>query len=273
MKGKGDSMLHRNTILTGVCLLLLAACASDQTKPAVKAGAAKSTDKPLITRSFVFFPDSAGDFELYQKYAYPDAPDGVQLTYTAKSLPSAKLDVFVFALGRGPVDDVLQYGDRRMRGEVQAATKAGLYEDLQFTDDTDFPLTMDDGKTLPGKRLRMTLAEHGHKMVSAGYMYYKQLYLVEVRITAPAEAGDALTQAGDAAARTLVPAIHMQNEGGCQDLTVYWDSKNPNTLVTAMSKALEQAKSDGCPAAKEQQTRPKSGEDLMMINYKPEDWQ
>jgi hypothetical protein len=265
-------MLNRTAILAAASLLLLAACASDQTKPAPKAAAAKGTDKPLITRSFVFFPDSAGDFELYQKYAYPDAPDGVQLTYTAKTLPSAKLDIFVFVLGRGPVDQAIQYGDRRMRGEVQAATKAGLYEDLQFTDDTDFPLATDDGKTLPGKRLRMTLAEHGHKMVSAGYMYYKQLYLVEVRITAPAEAGDAFTQVSDAAARTLVPLIHMQNEGGCQDLTVFWDSKDPKGLITAMGKALEQAKSDGCPAAKEEQTQPEAGEDVMTITYKPEDW-
>ncbi|HEY3643838.1 MAG TPA: hypothetical protein VGM16_00755 [Gammaproteobacteria bacterium] len=266
--------MRQYTFGTGMlmALLVLGGCAGNRTKPAPQTPADKGPSKPFVTKSVVFFPDSAGDFELYQKYAYPDAPDGVQLTYTSKTLPSAKLDIFVFVLGRGPADDAVKQGDQRMRGEVQAATKAGVYEDLEFTDDTAFPLTTADGGSLPGRRLRMTLGEHGHKLVSAGYMFYKQLYLVEVRITAPVEAGDILTQVGDAAARTLVPAIHIQNEGGCQDLTVYWDSKDPNGLIAGLKKGMEQAELDGCVGAKEQQVQPKTGEDMMTIAYKPEDW-
>lgn len=197
----------------------------------------------------------------------------MQLTYNSRTLPTAKLDLFVFVLGRAPVDEAVKRGDERMRGEVQAATKAGVYEDLQFTDDTDFPLSTAEGENLPGRRLRMTLGEHGRKLVSAGYMFYKQLYLVEVRITAPAEAGDTLTQVGDDAARRIVPLIHIQNEGGCQDLAISWDGKDPNGLLTGLSKGMEQAKLDGCAGAKGQQARPNADEDVMTITYKPEDWQ
>lgn len=263
----------RKLILTGSALFLLAGCAGQPAKPAQAAGNSAPSGKPLITQSRVFFPDTAGDFELFQKYAYPDAPDGVQITYTSKTLPKAKLDIFVFALGRSPVDQAITMGDQRMRGEVQAATKAGLYQNLQFTDDADFQIPVAKGTALPGRRLRMTLIAGGHNMLSAGYMFYKQLYLVEVRITAPAEAGDTFTQVGDDAARTLVPLIRLQNEGGCQDVTIHWDGKDPNGLLNAMSKSLEQTESDGCPGPKQLQIKPNPGEDMELITYKPEDWQ
>jgi len=263
----------RKSIPTILALCLLVGCAGRPAKPSPAASTPAPSEKPLITQSRVFFPDTVGDFELYQKYVYPDAPDGVQLTYTSKTLPSAKLDIFVFALGRGPADQAVKMGDQRMRGEVQAATKAGLYQNLQFIDDADFQISPADGKPLTGRRLRMTLMDAGHEMVSAGYMFYKQLYLVEVRITALAAAGGTLTQVGDDAARTLVPLIHLQNQGGCQDITVSWDTKDPKGLVDALSKSLEQTKSDGCPAPKEQQTQPGSEEDMEVITYKPEDWQ
>ena len=257
------------SVVTG----LLSGCASDAAKSMPQTPVAKEEHKPFVTKTAVFFPDSVGDFDLYQKYAYPDAPDGVQLTYTSKLLPTAKIDFFVFVLGRGPVDESVKRGDQRMRGEVQAATKAGVYEDMQFIDDTDFQVTAADGKQLPGRRLRMTLGEHGRKMVSAGYMFYKQLYLVELRITAPAEAGDTLTQVGDDAARRIVPLIHMLNEGGCQDLDIAWDGKDPNGLLQGAQQAMDQAKSDGCTGVDGPQAQPKPDEYVMMLTYKPEDWQ
>ena len=266
-------MRIRISIFVASVAVLISGCASDSAKSLPQTPVDNDDHKPFVTKTAVFFPDSTGDFELYQKYAYPDAPDGVQLTYTSKLLPAATLDFFVFVLGRSPVDEAVKRGDQRMRGEVQAATKAGLYEDLQFVDDTDFQVTAADGKQLPGRRLRMTLDDHGRKMVSAGYMFYKQLYLVELRITAPAEAGDTLTQVGDDAARRIVPLIHMLNEGGCQNLEVNWDAKDPNSLLQGMQEAMDQAKSDGCTGVNGPQSQPAPDEHVMMLTYKPEDWQ
>ena len=256
--------------------VLLAACATPANKPQPAAAAGTDAKQPFITRSAIFFPDTTADLELYQKYAYPDAPNGVQITYRSKTLPDARIDFFVFALGRGPQDQGLKIGDERMRAEIQGVAKAGVYSDLVFNDDADFPVTAADGSKLVGRRLLLTMSDHGWPDVSAGYMFYKQLYLMELRITAPAAAGDTLRQVGDQAAQQVVPLIHILSEGGCEHLTINWDpNSGPNGLLAAMQKASdEHVEVEGCPAVTHtpEDFKPKTGEDVLMVNYKPTDW-
>lgn len=259
-----------------VCLVgsILVGCASQAGKPAAVAQSAPKEQQPLITHSAVFFPDSTADLELYQKYAYPDAPNGVQMTYRSKALPDARIDFFVFVLGRGPQAAGLKAGDERMRYEIQAATKAGKYDDLQFTDESDFPVVVQDGSTLLGRRLLLTMNSGGRPLVSAGYVFYHQLYLIELRISDSAKVGDTLKQVGDQAAKQVVPLIHILNEGSCQNVTAYvGDDINPNTLLAAMEEGMKRSEMDGCPPkVTPADLQPKVGEDVMMISYKASDW-
>ncbi|HEX7965342.1 MAG TPA: hypothetical protein VF651_06455 [Gammaproteobacteria bacterium] len=270
-----SSRVIRLACLVGA--LSLAACASQGHKQEAAAapGGEQKSEKPLITRSAVFFPGETADLELYQKYVYPDAPNGVQMTYRSKALPEARIDFFVFVLGRGSQAQGLKAGDERMRYEIQAATKAGKYEDLKFTDESDFPVTEADGSTLPGRRLLLTMNGDGRPLASAGYMFYKQLYLIEIRITDAAKAEDMLRQVGDQAARQVVPLIHILNEGDCQNVTAYvGDNVTPQSLLAAMQDGIKRSEADGCPThdLKPADFQPKEGEDVLMLNYKSEDW-
>lgn len=251
--------------------LLLAACVPPASKPAEPEGAAA-----FISHSAIFFPSETASFELSRKYKYPVAADGVQLTYAYAPLPKAEIDFFVVAAGRGPQDEVLKAGMRRIRGEISAATKAGLYADTVLGDETDATATGADGKTLPGRRLQLSYTLHDAKAVSVAYMFYKQLYFVELRITAPTATGsDALLKAGDLIANEVVPRIHILSEGDCEKVTAHVASDaDPKAVMAAVEQGIAEREAEGCPPVKHQPAdfQPKQGEDAMQLSYTAADW-
>ncbi|MGE5625569.1 MAG: hypothetical protein ACM3ZT_08485 [Bacillota bacterium] len=279
-------------VIVSVCtLLLIAACAAPASRtappppaPPVEDGVQpqaglQENKTPFISKSAVFFPGESADFELVRKYQYPQAMDGVQLTYGYAPLPAAKIDFFVFAAGRAPQDYALKQGMARIRGEISAATKAGLYSDTAFGDESGVSVVSPDGPKLPGGRLQLAYTAHGIPSVSVAYMFYKQLYFVELRLTAPDSVGvDALTKAGDLAAQEIVPRLHMLSEGGCEtiDVDLGDGAADPNSLLKAMSQGVAQREAEGCPPVKEHPPadfEPKPGEGAMLLTYTADDWQ
>lgn len=72
-----------------------------------------------------------------------------------------------------------------------------------------------------GRRQSFGFTREGVRMRSLGYVFYRNLFFFKVRLTAPESAiGEAEFRAlGDAAARTLVPAMDVQNFGDCGTIT------------------------------------------------------
>ena len=244
--------------------------------PATTSG--PQSKEPFISRSAVFFPGETQDFALAQKYKYPDVMDGAQLTYRYEPLPNAKIDFFVFAVGRGPQDYILKQGMARIRGEISGATKAGLYADTVFGDESSVTVTAEDGSKLTGARLQLSYTMHGTPSLSAAYMFYKQLYYVELRISAPDSAGaDALLKAGNLAADEILPRIHMLSEGDCETLSIDMSSMpNPDQVQKSIDQSLALRQAEGCPPSKRDKPedfQPKTGEDMLMLSYTLADWQ
>jgi hypothetical protein len=73
-----------------------------------------------------------------------------------------------------------------------------------------------DGKT-PGRRVLMHFNTKGSPVRSVGYVFYRQMMLVKIRITAAADGipKDAFNLHADLAANAIAPAFEIQNFGNC----------------------------------------------------------
>ncbi len=269
----------RHLIIASSLALLLAGCATQSPRQAA-APTGSADNGPFISRSAVFFPDTAPGFELAAKYKYPDVHEGIQITYRSQDLPAAKLDFFVYVLGRGPEDEAVARGMQDIRQGVDAAQSAGMYKDVKYGDAAAIDAGSGDGRTLHGMKLPLSfiVTKDGGRFLSVGYMFYKQLYLVELRISAPDASGAAVEKVGDQAVATLLPLIRVVSAGACADLTVgvsSQDLQSPNGLLDAVKRASADAAKDNCPNKhlSDADSSPKPGEHVEMLEYSLSDWQ
>lgn len=256
----------RNGISIVFLSFLLVACASTAPKKESPAVA----DEPFISRSIVFFPDHVPGFELSEKYKYPDPAAGVQITYRSITLPGARLDFFVYAIGRVSKDEALKEGMNDIRQGIEAAQSHNMYKDVKLGAETDIDVPSGDGSRLTGRKLTLSFLKGSDSNLSAGYMFYKQLYLVELRISAPESSGTALGQTGDQAVTEIVQKIHILSEGGCEKMTVHVpEDATKSQVVTAVKDGVKLRIGEGCPPMHHnpEDWKPADGEDAEIVTY------
>jgi hypothetical protein len=265
-------------LLSLILSLTLAGCVAPGAQPA-PAGASPSGTQLFISKSAVFFPESAPGFTLASKYQYPDVSAGVQLTYAAATLPQAKLDFFVYAIGRGPQDAALQRGMEDIHLGVDEAQRRGMYSEVVFGTESGIEVPAADGGTLKGRQQPLTFTDKYGSYVSAGYIFYKQLYIIEMRISAPdLLTPEILAKTGDLAVKEIVPLIHVLNKGSCQDVDVAIDTNGPGDfsarMAAATSKAVAERKAEGCPVDADAliTAGPKQGEGVFILEYTAANW-
>ena len=92
-----------------------------------------------------------------------------------------------------------------------------------------------------GQRQIIGYTEKGVAMRTAGYVFYRHLFLFKVRVKAPADQVDAAAfeAMADAAARRLVPAMDVQNFGDCGTMRVSMVPESADKEADVQKNALE----------------------------------
>ncbi|KOR40194.1 hypothetical protein ADT25_20275 [Xanthomonas oryzae] len=213
--------------------------------------------------------------------------------------PELHIDVFVYPAGQRAQAEAIEHGMSAFRKGLAAARTQHTYSRLDELDQSRFVLTSDDApKNIPANavdtrviaaiadaerivgetlQLSMDLSSSGMPLLSNGYLVYKQLNYVKVRVSAAQQAiaqtrFDALA---DQAARALVPAIQVSNIGGCADLTVHLDAKaTPDQGAVAMARQIKTHPGVNCHGSTSQagiEELVKTAE-VIEIAYDPSEW-
>ncbi len=134
------------------------------------------------------------------------------------------------------------------------------------------------GDTLHGQRLQMQMLREGTAYASLGYLFYKQLYLIKVRISVPAGTLDmtAFTTFGDRVVRAIVPRIETVNVGACGTIVLPAGNSAASSEDIAVQLARDSTRvlADNCTAkVKEPELLARHhGDAVLAIHYDADDW-
>lgn len=260
----------RTNLVFTLAVVLVAGCAQ---QPARQAEQQKSGPQSFIDRSAIFYPRSGDRFNLVSEYTYPNVGSGIQITYQATDLPDAKIDIFIYPIGDVHEDQALASDLNDVHTGVDAQEKNGTYKNVRYGTLTDFNIPRKDNASLPGKKLPLTFDFDGTPMVSAAYLSYKQLYLFELRITAPANSGQSLQDVGDRIARETFPKIHIMNEGTCA-LQGFPIGGTVDQLKVSMKSWVMHITAISCfTELTPDNLKPDANEGVQILKFQPQDWQ
>ncbi|MBB4756649.1 hypothetical protein FHT12_000419 [Xanthomonas campestris] len=262
------------------CRALLLVCMLGVAPGALSAAPdeAPASSRAYIETSYLAAPRSVGPFTLARSSYNPAAKvSGAAFHYTMAEHPELNIDVFVYPAGQRDQAEAIEYGMVAFRKDLAAARAQGSYSRLDELDQSRFVLTSDDApKNIPanavdakviaaiadaerivGEKLRLSvdLASSGMPLLSNGYLFYKQLYYIKVRVSAAQQATAQTTfdALADQAARALVPAIQVSNIGGCADQTIYLDAKAaPEQGAVEMARQLKTHMGFNCHSSTKQ---------------------
>jgi hypothetical protein len=297
---------HIRTQSAVLALACLIACGCARAAPP---DPAETDQRPLIETSHVIAPERIDDFVL-DSTSYNDANKyaGAGFRYALTGHPETRIDIYVYPAGRMDEADALESGMSEFKAGLSQAEKDGYYRDMRVTAESEFPLhvseatahatdtndgghnSLDDEQAaivrklleadrLAGRRLQLELVRLPQEtpMLSAGYLFYKQLYFFKVRVSAAKHRIESTNfQAlADRAARTLVPAIEVANIGGCANAVITIDTNAPPQTVagTLMAQAaIRQA--DNCHEDETSIDLPgkSQGTRVIDIRFESSDW-
>ncbi|MGD8379181.1 MAG: hypothetical protein PVI56_06205 [Gammaproteobacteria bacterium] len=252
-----------------VVALLMAGCAQQPTR---QTESKKTAPQAFIDRSVIYYPLSGDTFEFAREYTYPNVSSGMQLTYRAAELPDARIDIFVYPIGDVPQDQALARDLNDVRSGVDGMVKRGRYADVKYGDLTEFNVSLKNGSALHGKRLLLAFGLDGSPKTSAAYLAYKQLYLLEMRITVPADSGDMLENVGDRIASETFRKIHILNEGTCalQGMPIGGDAAQVRQAFT--SWIMHAVEISCVTELKPENFQPGKNEGVQILEFQPENW-
>lgn len=284
------------------CRALILACMLGVAPVALSAtpDEAAASSRAYIETSYLAAPRNVGPFTLARSSYNPAAKvSGAGFHYAMAGHPELNIDVFVYPAGQRAQAEAIEHGMLAFRKDLDAARTQGTYSRLDELDQGRFVLTSDDApKNTPANavdakviaaiadaerivgeklRLSMDLSSSGMPLLSNGYLFYKQLYYIKVRVSAAQQAiaqttFDALA---DQAARALVPAIQVSNVGGCADLTVHLDTKaTPDQSAVEMARQIKTHLGFNCHGSTKQagiEELVKTAE-VIEIAYAPSEW-
>ena len=250
---------------------------------------ASKAERPLIERTVIAYPKAIGAYTLdAANYDPANVSSGLWLRYAVADAP-LRLDVYVYPLGRGDRDQALATGMTEIEEAIRGFERRGDYREVHFGAITGFsvpwtdaapvpaaaveaadsdPAQKDDeaanailalvGETGPpatvsGRRRGLQLVHDGEPLQSLAYLFYRQLYLVKVRASAPLAAGSqpAFEAAVDRAVTTLVPALRIANDGGCGDSQINVPSdgtgkQQSDALLRGLGETMARLEREGC---------------------------
>ncbi len=256
--------------------------------------AADKSQQPLIVRSHIIAPRSAGAFRLKETSYRPEQKAaGALFRYASVPEPALTTDVFVFPAGRQPQREAIERGMLEFHAGLRAAQEANYFHDLKMVNEETFPLAVPDSKSgsndpiaaaiaaeAPiGRRIDMTMdmGDARTPYRSRGYLFYKHLNFYKVRVSVPTEAMDAkdFAEFSDHAARTLVADIDTLNIGACADKTIFVDDKaKGQEAMLAMARQLAAFANENCKAEVSEGDLAKltHGAETVTIEYSPNEW-
>ena len=264
--------------------------------------------RPFIETSYIIAPVSVGDFTLEDsEFDEKNKAGGAGFRYALKGHQESRIDVFVYPAGLEERPEAIKHGMAEFKAGIESAEQAGYYTDVRMVDETDFPLlgNADQGdagagkpsqstdeseretilrelleSTNPvGRKLKMQLSMQplGMAMRSDGYLFYKQLYFFKVRVSAAQERIDerAFQELADNAARTLVPAIEVDNIGGCLDNTIEVPrDADPDAIGKILIQRTAEIQGKSCfeSATTADIAEKSKNARVVTIAYDPDDW-
>jgi hypothetical protein len=265
--------------------------------------------RPFIETSYIIAPLGVGDFTLEDsEYDERNKAGGAGFRYALKGHQESRIDVFVYPAGLEAQADAIRQGMAEFKAGIQSAEQAGYYTDVRMVDEADFPLLAAPGQgaqaaepspatssgdggreailrglveaNVPvGRKLRMQLDMQplGMPMHSDGFLFYKQLYFFKVRVSAARERidGAAFQALADAAARTLVRAIEVDNIGGCLDNTIEVPADAaPDAIATLLVRRSAEMQGKNCFDSAATAGIAKKTRDARVVDiaYDPGDW-
>lgn len=272
---------------------------------APKAEAKETPARPFIERSLVIAPEQVGKFKLYSMNDYPGDPSsGIQVRYQHEDFPNVRVDLFVYPAGRVDRGPLLDRAMGEMRQSLEYAVEKGSYSNLTIGKTGEFDLRRvdSDGSLMPpdakpaaetedldavlaavsnqqdyrvGRQLEARLTMGNEAMDSRGYLFYRGLYLVKGRISAPAISlpGESFERFTQLAMATLVPAISTRSTGGCFSNEILVDADDANAgenLAKQLVVAAARQEHEQCAASLEE-TVP-AGHRAMPLVYPPGSW-
>ena len=284
------------------CAFVSAAFADEPANPA--------SNRPFIETSYIIAPLSVGDFTLEDsEYDERNKTSGAGFRYALKGHQESRVDVFVYPAGLEERAEALSHGMADFKADIQSAEQAGYYTDVRMLDETDFPLfgNADQGgakaaKSSPatdaeesgreailrelieankplGRKLQMqfNMQPLGMAMHSDGFLFYKQLYFFKVRVSAARERIDevAFQALADNAARMLVPAIEVDNIGGCLDNTIEVPKDaDPDAIGRILIRRTAEIQGKSCfdSATSADIAKKSKNARTVTIAFNPDDW-
>ncbi len=126
-----------------------------------------------------------------------------------------------------------------------------------------------------GRKLAIGFDLDGKPRQSLAYTFYKQLFLFKIRITADTALMNPVqfNALADAAARALIPAITVHNEGQCGNIVIATDakSKDADDAAYQLMSGMVQVKKENCAASLGPNLVP-AGSDSETIVYPDATW-
>jgi hypothetical protein len=209
-----------------LCLILLTVVAT-----ASAAGAGKGSPHQFIDQSIITFPKSPGPYRLvHVDYDPAHFADGVDLDYSRSDLPGLQLDIYVYPRGRADDNKAVTDAMAEIETEIRAIEQQNTYSQVHFNDAVEFDLASAPpapNRTI-GRKRALTMAVAGTPSQSLAYVFYRNLFLISARATAPVVVVSSADFNGvvDQAVRDLVPMIDVRNFGTCGNINISVDQKS-----------------------------------------------
>lgn len=194
----------------------------------------------LIRDSRVLFPQRTGRFELQRSARDPDPDNGVVMVYRYDGDMDTDFEIHAWPLGEVPADKALDLGTRSRPSCMNLQLGAEVSQ-AGFAPWKRHVLTLEDGRELEARQRRCeNMSSQGGRLVHHSLLTYRDLYLIELNISAIALQDRRRTQLVEKAAADLLPRIHVQNVGNCMP------PEQPKlVLVDRLARGTDRVSPDG----------------------------
>lgn len=161
---------------------------------------------------------------------------------------------------------------------TRASSDAGETRDGELADALDS--ISPPAKTI-GRKRPLAMTVRGTREQSIAYVFYRNLFLISVRATAPVTAlpADKFNALIDQAVQDLVPTMEIQNFGGCGSIYLSVDTKSADKDKAASDGAVQLVREmariqrENCASKPGADLSPPQGRSQQTITYPADFWQ
>jgi len=245
--------------------------------------AGKGTSGQFLDQSIITYPKSPGPYRLIRNdYDPAHFSDGVSLVYTRTDLPGLQLNIYVYPRGRAEESQAVTGAMAEIETEIRAIEQQKTYSQLHFSPAVNFDVALPPSPTkIAGRKRALTMTVEGTPSQSLAYVFYRNLFLISVRATAPAAAVSAadFNAVVNHAVQDLVPTVDIRNFGTCGNINISVDQNpsGPNqpgeTNASQMAREIARLNREHCASnAGSVNTKPPKGYAQKTIVYPAGNW-